>query len=245
MLDYAYRLGAARAAEELTKEANVFGLLSKGVQLGSRALQGGKGAGGAWKAMKGGVSSGWKKGYRSAFDPTKQVGAVRNSLGGKGLRSAGWLSGMSGKFHNVLGLPTGMALMGAATAEEGQRMQGAFSGAAAGLGAGLGMKAMSRGGKGAAKLLGKTVGKTQTAQKAWKGLGSVGKMGDKGLSSAQSSLKTVGAGALGVAGMGGGLYGFTKGEELGGELGKAVFPSVNPFRQAYKLPSPFNPVRGY
>jgi hypothetical protein len=236
MLDEAYRRGAARAEAEFEKEA-IFGLLARGAQIGGRAMAAGKNP---LKAFGKTVRSGWRKGHRSAFGQGNMMGPARTSAAGRGLRGAGWLMGMSGKGSMMVGMPTGMALFGAATAEEGKRMQGAMTGALAGLGGAAGMKALEKVGPGAAKFLGSRIGATGTGQKAWKSLGNLGKIEGQALSKGQQYASSLGKGALGATGLGAGFYGFMKGEELGSGLGAHLYD-----RQAQRLPQPFNPVRGY
>ena len=183
--------------------------------------------------------------------PGSQVmqGGLRSTLGGQALRGAGWLMGGTGRHAFTLGMPTGMGLMGAATAEEGQRLKGFGTGFLGGLGAVGGMKGVEK----LTKVIGGRVGKGLAGTKAWKSIGQVGKtpighgghLTSEGLK-LQRGLKTVGKGALGVGAFGASFYGFGKGHELGEALGGTAGNELERrynLRNQWENASAFNPAR--
>jgi hypothetical protein len=181
-------------------------------------------------------------------NPALRAGGLRSSLSGQTLRGAGWLTGLSGRHAFTLGMPTGMGLMGAATAGEGQRLKGFGTGFLGGLGAVGGMKGVEK----LTKVIGGRVGKGLRGTKAWEAVGRVGStktpgrlVTGEGLK-LQRGLRTAGKGALGVGAFGAGFYGFGKGHELGEAIGGTA---GNELERRYNLSnqwdnaSAFNPAR--
>jgi len=118
MLGQAYRLGAAQAEEDFTKEA-IFGAVR-----------------GLWNATK----------------------AFPKSTGFKALK---WGAGMGGPGAEWIGAPIGSGILGAATANEGERWKGFLGGAAGGLAGAAGWHAGKGVAKGVGNSIGRSLGKTK------------------------------------------------------------------------------------
>jgi hypothetical protein len=222
MIDQAYQYGVKLAEAEFEKEA-LGGLLS-GI---SRALA---------PAAKGLLGAGARKGFKATLAKQDTLGgAFKAWQKGTGLgnmtRPLGWMAGF-GRGGMTVGMPLGMGVMGAATADPGQRGSAFLKGVGGGIAFNAGMKGFGALGRAAGGRMGKsmfkapktynqTVFKDQTKMLAKhqkdlgaKGLSEKSKAGlqkqIQGITSnsgfkAHSRRKSLGGGVGMVAGLGGGL----------------------------------------
>ena len=153
MIDQAYQYGVKLAEAEFEKEA-IAGLLS-GI---------GKALAPAARGLLGGGSGKWSlggKAYRAALGKSEGVGGAlkawqRHTVLGNMTRPLGWMAGF-GRGGMTIGMPLGMGVMGAATADPGQRGSAFLKGVAGGVAFNAGMKGFGVLGKGLGKRMGKSM----------------------------------------------------------------------------------------
>jgi hypothetical protein len=93
--------------------------------------------------------------------------------GSKALRTLGWLAGFGGRSSQWIGMPLGSGLLGAATAEPGDRLKGFATGVAGGL---VGSGAGALAGKALPAItrsIGSRIGNTEFGKKIWSGAGKI------------------------------------------------------------------------
>jgi len=244
MLKHASDIGAEQAEmdllQEMEKEAIIKPILSA-LRIGARRLGRGEGLGSAMKGVG--------RGYRSAWHGYKKTAP------GKAWDAAGFLAGVThGNKGMFVGMPLGGAIIGGATAGEGNRMRGAFGGAVAGLGASAGMMGASKGLPWMMKGMSKGVGNKIVGSKLWKGMGKgqkqMPKMHAQGIqgpamkgtemqSGLQWGLRGAAGSAAGLtagaAGLVGGFAGFGYGNDAGAWAGNKASNAYGPkkVRQEY------------
>jgi hypothetical protein len=93
--------------------------------------------------------------------------------GSKALRTLGWLAGFGGRTSQFVGMPLGSGLIGAATAEPGDRLKGFATGVAGGLGGAALGAAASKALPAITRAVGSRIGNTGIGKKIWSGAGKI------------------------------------------------------------------------